>query len=63
MPLCSFCGKTITKGTGKVYVKTDGKLLHFCKMKCEKNMLKLKRKPRTTKWTDEYQKVKKGIKA
>jgi len=30
--------------------------------KCEKNMLKLKRKPRTTRWTEEYQDIKKGNK-
>jgi large subunit ribosomal protein L24e len=63
MALCSFCGKTIIKGTGKIYVKTDGKILNFCSRKCEKNLLKLKRKPRTTGWTEEYHKVKKGMKA
>lgn len=63
MALCSFCGNTIRKGTGKMYVKTDGRILYFCSMKCEKNLLKLGRKPRTTKWTEEYQSVKKGAKA
>ncbi|MBU0980538.1 MAG: 50S ribosomal protein L24e [Nanoarchaeota archaeon] len=47
---CSFCDQNITIGTGKTYVKKDGKLLHFCSMKCEKNLLKLKRKPRETAW-------------
>ncbi len=56
---CSFCDTEITKGTGKIYVKTDGKVLYFCSSKCEKNFLKLKRKPRTTTWTGEYMKVKK----
>ena len=49
----------MTQGTGKMYVKTDGKIFYFCSMKCEKNMLKLKRKPRETTWTGEAQKEKK----
>jgi len=42
------------KGTGKMYVLKEGKVLNFCSMKCEKNQLKLKRKARTLKWTNEY---------
>ena len=49
-------------GTGKMYIKKDGKTLWFCTSKCEKNMLKLNRKPRTTKWTGEFQKIKKEAK-
>ena len=56
MVKCSFCGKDIEFGTGKIYVKTDGKVLHFCSMKCEKNLLKLNRKPRNFKWTEHYRK-------
>ncbi len=59
---CSFCKQNINKGTGKIYVQKTGKLLYFCSSKCEKNMLKLKRKPRTTKWTQEYHDIKKGTK-
>jgi large subunit ribosomal protein L24e len=59
MARCSFCREVIEKGTGKIFVKTDGKILNFCSNKCEKNMLKLKRKPRDTKWTKEYQNIKK----
>lgn len=54
MSKCSFCGKNIEFGTGKIFVKTDGRILHFDKMKCEKNMLKLNRKPRDFKWTESY---------
>lgn len=43
-----------------MYVLKTGKILDFCSMKCEKNMLKLGRKARTTKWTEEYHKIKKG---
>ena len=59
---CSFCKQNINRGTGKIYVQKTGKMLYFCSSKCEKNMLKLKRKPRTTKWTQEYQDIKKGTK-
>lgn len=51
MANCSFCGVKIEKGTGKMFVYTTGKVLHFCSSKCEKNMLKLKRKARNLKWT------------
>ena len=50
MVTCSFCGKEIEKGTGKVVVSPKGKTYHFCSSKCEKNMLKLKRTPRKVKW-------------
>lgn len=53
---CTFCGEEIQKGTGKMFVKTDGKVLHFCSNKCEKNMLKLKRKPINVKWTKHHKK-------
>lgn len=43
---CSFCGTDIPFGTGKMYVKKDGKVLYFCSRSCEKNLLKLRRNPR-----------------
>ena len=58
MVKCSFCGNEIEQGTGKIYVQTDGKILNFCSMKCEKNELKLKRKARNLKWTTFYEKGK-----
>ena len=57
MAICSFCGKNIEKGTGKMFVKKDGKLLYFCSNKCEKNMLKLNRKPLKTKWVTKKKKI------
>jgi large subunit ribosomal protein L24e len=60
MLLCTFCGKDIPKGTGKMYVKNDGKVYYFCAMKCEKNMLKLGRTPRKIEWTNEYHRLKKA---
>ena len=53
---CSFCGKKIEKGTGKMFVFNTGKIFYFDSSKCEKNMLKLKRKPRNFKWTKFYEK-------
>ncbi len=43
-----------------MYVKKDAKIFYFCSMKCEKNLLKLRRKPRNIKWTEEAREVKKG---
>ena len=62
MAKCDFCKKTIPKGTGVMFVKKDAKVLNFCSSKCEKNLMKLKRKPHTTRWTDEYHKIKRGAK-
>ena len=55
---CSFCGKQVEKGTGKIFVFNTGKILNFCSGKCEKNMLKLKRNPYKLKWTKFYEKGK-----
>ncbi len=56
MTKCTFCKSSIEPGTGTMYVKKDSTILNFCSMKCEKNMLKLKRVPRFTKWTKSYEK-------
>lgn len=53
MVKCTFCGSELRPGTGKMFVKKDGKLLYFDSRKCEKNMLDLNRKPRETAWTEE----------
>lgn len=51
---CSFCSQDIEKGTGKMFVQKDGKILYFCSRKCEKNTFKMKRKARNLKWTETY---------
>ena len=51
---CTFCQENIKPATGKMLVKTDGKIIYFCSNKCEKNMIKLKRKARNLKWTKAY---------
>jgi len=56
MATCTFCGEDIKKGTGKIFVKKDGKILNFCSTKCERNMLKLKRKPIATRWSKLFKK-------
>jgi len=48
--ICSFCNNDIPQGTGKIYIKNDGKVLNFCSRRCEKNLLKLRRNPKTTRW-------------
>jgi len=58
MVKCSFCSKNIEKGTGKLYVFKTGKTAWFCSSKCEKNMLKLKRKSRNFKWASKEKKKK-----
>ena len=59
---CSFCYREIEAGTGKMFVKKDGTVLNFCSHKCYVNMIKLKRVPRTTAWTDKA-KAEKEIRA
>jgi large subunit ribosomal protein L24e len=56
---CSFSGKKIPPGKGIMLIQNDGRVLYFYDRKCEKNMVKLHRKPRTTRWTAEFQRFKK----
>ncbi|MEM4267971.1 MAG: 50S ribosomal protein L24e [Candidatus Woesearchaeota archaeon] len=58
MAKCDFCGTNIPKGTGKIFIRKDGSRLDFCSNKCEKNMLKLNRKPRKVRWTEEFRRFK-----
>lgn len=57
---CSFCGKTIEPGTGKMYVRKDGTVYNFDSNKCYKNMIVLKRVPRTVEWTAKAQEERKA---
>jgi nucleoside-diphosphate kinase len=43
--VCSFCGKQLEPGTGKMFVKKDGTIFFFCSTKCQNNH-KLGRVPR-----------------
>ncbi len=53
---CTFCGKEIPVGTGKMFVKIDGTTYFFCNSKCDSNHGI--RNPRHVKWTDTYRKDK-----
>ncbi len=50
MATCTFCARNVEKGTGIMYVQSDGKILNFCSGKCQKNLLKLNRNPGKFKW-------------
>jgi len=58
MVLCSFSGKKIPPGQGIMSVRNDGRVYYFINKKAERNMMKLGRKARTTKWTEEFQAIK-----
>ena len=47
---CTYCNTEISPGTGKLYIKKDGTAFRFCSKKCEKNLLKLKRKSTKASW-------------
>lgn len=61
MVKCSFCGSELPLGGGKMYAKKEGTVFYFCSSKCEKNMMKLGRKPVKTRWTEPYNKLKKTL--
>jgi len=48
---CDYSGKEIEPGTGIMYVRTDGTVLHFADSKAEKNYL-LGREARDLEWTE-----------
>lgn len=56
--VCTFCGDEIEPGTGRMYIKKDGVVYHFCTSKCFKNMIVLGRVPRRTTWTRYYEREK-----
>ncbi|HEX9908497.1 MAG TPA: 50S ribosomal protein L24e [Thermoplasmata archaeon] len=56
--VCTFCGGEIEPGTGRMYIKKDGVVFHFCTSKCFKNMIHLRRVPRRTTWTRFYEREK-----
>ncbi|MES3518461.1 MAG: 50S ribosomal protein L24e [Natronomonas sp.] len=48
---CDYSGQEIEPGTGTMFVKNDGTVLHFADAKCEKNYL-MGREPRDLEWTE-----------
>ncbi len=51
MPRCAFTGEEIPPGTGKMFIRKDGKVLYFKNRRAEKNYLVLKRNPRRVRYT------------
>ena len=58
MVKCGFCGYEIERGTGKIKIMKDGKVVPLCGTKCEKNLFKLGRIPREIGWTADYKAAK-----
>ncbi len=52
---CSFCGKEIPKGRGKMFVRLSGEILYFCRKKCERYYF-MGKDARKLKWTERYKK-------
>ena len=52
---CSFCGNPLKVASGKMFVRTDGKIFYFCRSKCEKNW-EMGRIGKDTKWTSVFEK-------
>jgi len=34
---CSMCKSNMPRGTGKMFVRNDGRIIYFCGSKCQKN--------------------------
>jgi large subunit ribosomal protein L24e len=47
---CSYCGKNIVAGTGKMFVKIDGTVFYFDTSKCEKSFM-MGRESKKRKWS------------
>jgi len=56
MALCSFCKQELERGTGKMFVRRDGRALFFCSTKCQRNMIHLGRSPRNLLWLTKQRK-------
>jgi|YelNatPaOPRAMG01_1025707.scaffolds.fasta_scaffold508550_1 large subunit ribosomal protein L24e len=52
---CSFCGRQIPPGTGKMFVKNNGEIFYWCSSKCEKNFL-MGRSVKKLKWARKLKK-------
>ena len=54
---CDYCGDDVEPGTGTMFVRTNGSVIHYCSAKCEKNA-DLGREPRDLEWTEEGRRAK-----
>jgi large subunit ribosomal protein L24e len=55
---CSICKSNILKGSGKMFVRNDGKIFYFCGSKCQRNF-RLGREAKKLKWITSEKKAKK----
>ena len=55
---CTFCGKEIPTGRGKMLVRNSGQIFNFCDSKCHKNF-DLKRDGKKVTWTRKHEDLKK----
>jgi large subunit ribosomal protein L24e len=53
---CSFCKNELEKGTGKMFVKLDGRIFYYCSSKCQKNSRI--RDPKNIVWVTKKKKTK-----
>jgi len=53
--ICSFCKGKIEKGTGRMFVKNDGRVFYFCSSKCFKNW-RLGREGKKMRWVKKKKK-------
>ncbi|WP_049999026.1 50S ribosomal protein L24e [Halococcus sediminicola] len=53
---CDYCGSDIEPGTGTMFVRVDGQVIHYCSSKCENNA-DLGRASRDLEWTAEGQRI------
>jgi large subunit ribosomal protein L24e len=56
---CSVCKSNINKGSGKMFVRNDGRIIYFCGSKCQKNF-NMGREPKKLKWASSEKKAKKA---
>ena len=49
---CDYCGGEVEPGTGTMYVRTNGAVVHYCSSKCEANA-DLGRESRDLEWTED----------
>ncbi|MCK4335682.1 MAG: 50S ribosomal protein L24e [Candidatus Aenigmarchaeota archaeon] len=55
---CSVCKSNVLKGSGKMFVRNDGRIFYFCSSKCQKNW-NMGREGKKLKWVVSEKKVKK----
>ncbi len=46
---CTLCRENIPKGSGKMFVRNDGRVFYFCSSKCQKNF-RMGRSDKKLKW-------------